>query len=131
MHKSKAALFLMELLIVLLFFSVACAVCLQLFFHAHKTNRESSDLSNANILFTNAAEDFYHDSAPEASENTAFFDSDLNSCDPSCAAFTVTSNITYNSDENRIYDNISVKLTGDEQILISKELVRYERLVKP
>lgn len=131
MHKSKAALFLMELLIVLLFFSVACAVCLQLFFHAHKTNRNSSDLSNANILFTNAAEDFYHDSTPEASENTAFFDSDLNSCDPSYAAYAVTSNITYNSDENRIYDNISVRLAGDEQILISKELVRYERLVKP
>lgn len=131
MHKSKAALFLMELLIVLLFFSVACAVCLQLFFHAHKTNRESSDLSNANILFTNAAEDFYHDSDPETGENITFFDSELNSCDQSYAAFTVTSNITYNSDENRIYDNISVSLAGNEKILISKELVRYERLVKP
>ena len=45
--KSKSALFLMELVIVILFFSICAAVCMQLFVQTHLLGQKTSELNNS------------------------------------------------------------------------------------
>jgi len=56
--QSKASLFLIELLIVIAFFSVSSVVCIRLFVHAHIVSMESRNLSHAVIAAQGAAESF-------------------------------------------------------------------------
>ncbi len=56
---SKISLFLMELIIAILFFSLASAVCVRLFTSAHILSEDSINLSNAVTWSQNLAEAFY------------------------------------------------------------------------
>lgn len=53
---SKSGPFLIELIISILFFSVASAVCMQLFVQAHLVSKESNDTNMAVITAQTAAE---------------------------------------------------------------------------
>ena len=55
---SKSGLFLMELMIAILFFSLASAICIRLFAWAHLTSVSSSELSMATVTAQTAAECF-------------------------------------------------------------------------
>lgn len=58
-HKtSKSGLFLLELMIIILFFAITSAVCVQLFVTAHLTDQHSSDLNRAVLEVQSAAECF-------------------------------------------------------------------------
>lgn len=59
MNRSKTSLFLMELIIAILFFSLACGVCIQLFFKAHQLSNKSENLSSSVLWCENVAELFY------------------------------------------------------------------------
>ena len=54
----SSSLFLMELILAILFFSVASAVCVQIFVKSHLISRQSEELSQAVTLCTNSAEAF-------------------------------------------------------------------------
>ena len=58
MHKSGAGLFLMELTIALLFFSLASAVCLQLFVKSHTINGQCRNEGDAHIIATSIADSY-------------------------------------------------------------------------
>lgn len=58
MKKSKSALFLMELIIVIFFFALTSAVCMQVFVKAHTIDVNTQNLNNAVLWSTNAAEVF-------------------------------------------------------------------------
>lgn len=45
--KSKSSLFLMEMIVTLLFFSIASAICVQLFAQAHILSRQAKELNAA------------------------------------------------------------------------------------
>lgn len=55
---SSLSLFLMELIIAILFFSLAAAVCVRLFVSAHIMAENTEDLNNATIWSQNLAEAF-------------------------------------------------------------------------
>ncbi len=55
---STGALFLMELIIAIFFFSLASTVCIQLFVKAHLMSRDSVDLNKAVMWSQNFAEAF-------------------------------------------------------------------------
>lgn len=59
MQKSKSALFLMELIIVILFFALTSAVCMQVFVKAHQLAGDTQDLNRAILFANNASEVFY------------------------------------------------------------------------
>lgn len=59
MKHSKSSLFLMELIIAILFFSLASAVCIQLFARSHLLSRETVDQNNAITQAQNLAETWY------------------------------------------------------------------------
>lgn len=59
MKSSKSSLFLMELIIVILFFSLASAVCIQLFVKAHTLDDDTVSVTHLGIAVQDAAECFY------------------------------------------------------------------------
>ncbi len=58
MRKSKSSLFLMELIIVILFFSLTSAVCLQVFVKASDYSKQTVALNQASLWCTNVGELF-------------------------------------------------------------------------
>lgn len=58
MRRSKATLFLFELVIIILIFAICCAVCLNLFTASRRKSIEAKDLSHAIVAAQNAAETF-------------------------------------------------------------------------
>lgn len=59
MQKSKTALFLMELIIVILFFALTSAVCMQVFVKAHTIGQKTEGTNYAVLWADNAAECFF------------------------------------------------------------------------
>lgn len=55
----KTGLFLMELIIAILFFSLAAAICIQLFVKSHTISERSIALNHSILLAQNTAEIFY------------------------------------------------------------------------
>ncbi len=58
-ENSRTSLFLMELIIVILFFAIASAVCLRLFVDAHLLSEKDKDLSHALVWAQDLSESFY------------------------------------------------------------------------
>ena len=54
--KSKTSLFLIELILMVLFFSLSAAICMRVFADAQVTSRNSKNLSNAALKVQSAAE---------------------------------------------------------------------------
>lgn len=71
MKSSKSSLFLMELIIAILFFALASAVCIQLFVKAHVLGKNTTEENHALLLCQNLSEIFldtlpeYYDKDPE------------------------------------------------------------------
>ena len=55
---SKTSLFLMELIIVILFFSIAAVVCVQLFVNAYSTNESTKRTTQGTVIIQGLAEQF-------------------------------------------------------------------------
>lgn len=66
MKKSKSALFLMELIIVIFFFTLTSAVCLRVFVKAHDTAVNTGSMNYAILWAENAGEAFYEFEADES-----------------------------------------------------------------
>ena len=58
-RRHRSSLFLLELILVIFFFSLASAVCIQLFVKAHLTEQETKALNHAIPLAESAAEAFH------------------------------------------------------------------------
>ena len=65
----RSSLFLMELMIAILFFSLASAVCVQLFVKSHLLTREAADLNQAVSQAQSAAEVIRTTAVPPQSAN--------------------------------------------------------------
>ena len=55
---SKTSLFLMELIIVILFFSISAVVCVQLFVNAYSTNESTRKTAQGTVIVQNLSEQF-------------------------------------------------------------------------
>lgn len=77
MKHSKSALFLMELIIALLFFSLASTVCIRLFVNAHSLSAQTVDMNYAVNYAQNMAEAFMGCSGDLQALHTVMEQSDL------------------------------------------------------
>lgn len=125
MHKSKAALFLMELLLTLLFFSIAGAVCLQLFGYAHLTNISSQNKSDANMIFSDLADDFFSSAADKEGSETYYYGSSLERLSNGKGLYTATVTTTFDSDY--YHCNVCITDSSSNEIYLDDELIKYER----
>lgn len=126
--KSRTALFLMELIIAILFFSIASAVCMQLFAKAHLTSVKTKELNKAVSIAQSYAEvmrgtDGSMESIvqcfPEAivvdNYMEIFYDSDFNVCSPDAAEYVSDVTITPNGSIQNM-SIVFVKLSDNTEV---------------
>ncbi|MCR5268475.1 MAG: hypothetical protein K6E16_08160 [Lachnospiraceae bacterium] len=107
--KSKTSLFLMELIIVILFFSIASAVCMQLFAKSHTIGKQTQELNHAVAIAQSYAEVMrgtdgsmesilaaFPDAVAEDNYFEVFYDEQFQVCAPDKAAYVSDVTITPN-----------------------------------
>ena len=122
MKHSKSSLFLMELIIAILFFSLAGTVCIRLFATSHLLSKQTVDQNHAVIQAQNLAEcylategdlmqmktlfPFYR---PDTPDDTILlsFDEDWQECNPTLARYTA-SLVSYPEENGLITADISI-----------------------
>lgn len=135
--KSKTSLFLMELVIAIMFFSVCAAICMQLFVQAHIIGNKTRELNYAVASAQGFAEVMrgtdgsieeilkYYPMA--ASDNETFFevyyDGDFNPCEYSDATYVGDVTLT----PNGVIQNMNVKIVkiADYEEIFSLNATKY------
>lgn len=100
--KSRASLFLIELILAILFFSLGSAVCVRIFAQAALVSRSAADLSFASSQVSSAAsvlrfsddpaqcaDSFFPGSRADESSFSVFYDSDRTLCSEEYAVYTM------------------------------------------
>lgn len=109
----SSSLFLMELILAILFFSVASAVCVQIFVKSHLMSRQSEALNHAVTECTNAAELFFAASNPEDCSGSTYYDTDFALCEKATAAYVLTVDIR-SEDSNTFHAHIAMQKYTDQ-----------------
>ena len=139
--QSKSSLFLMEMIITVLFFSIASAVCVQCFVKAHIISQETIELNNSVALATEYAEamrgtdgsiDSILEVFPEAvkGDNSYFqlyYDADFNPCDIDNAIYV--SDVTL--EPNGPVQNMDIRIARLKDYYIIYELTATKYMNKP
>ena len=86
MKASKSAIFLFELMIVILVFTFAAAICSQIFASAHNMSTESHDLTMSSINAQSVAE-YYKAGNPNT--GPVYFDSEWNATGEADATYRI------------------------------------------
>lgn len=122
----KSSLFLIELILAIAFFSLASAVCLQLFVKSHLLSRETTQLNTGVNLVTSTAEIFRQnygdmdaiaDLLPELQQQksvdfySAYYNEDGVPCTKADAAYKLT--LTPDYTEDMALATIKISLTED------------------
>jgi Tfp pilus assembly protein PilE len=98
MKVSKTAIFLFELMVVILIFSIAAAVCTNIFSKAYGFSTESKALTMAVLKAESIAEEFKVGKTPDGD---LLFDSDWKpATDEAAAAYVVSSDVTKEGEMN-------------------------------
>lgn len=127
---NRSTMFLMEIIIAILFFSLVSAVCLRVFTKTHQMNAETENLNNAVNIAANTAEllrhsegnlggvkDEYPLSAIADDTLTAYYDAEWNACSDTGAAYQmrVVLPSAFASDGLHVY-NIEIQDIGGADI---------------
>ena len=149
----KTGLFLMELIIAILFFSLASAICIQLFVKSHMISERSIALNHSILLAQNTAEIFYATNGdPEkmasllgcgessgtaavadsdnASTLTLFYTDKFDCLDPAEAAFAVfqqTISLYADSDPALITCHIVISELSSGDVIYSLDTTLFQR----
>lgn len=136
MRNSRASLFLMELMISILFFSLSSAVCIQLFVKAHTINGTTEDKSNATLIAQDISEYFHHANGDKEKTLSYFteyeeteegvllyFTQNNNCCSSSSAYYTAT--LVFSQENDCSLLTFTVTRTGSTDTLYSAELKKH------
>ncbi|MBR0163915.1 MAG: hypothetical protein IJQ12_04490 [Lachnospiraceae bacterium] len=121
---SGSALFLLEMIFVIFFFTLTAAICLRLFVSAHLTGKESTRLAEATEIAQNLAEEFR---ALRIDETSSFYyDEDLVLlADPEAEGAAYTAVIETGREDGLLSARIRVSDAGGE--IYSLSLLRAVR----
>lgn len=127
MNKSKSSLFLMELILAILIFAIAGAVCIQIFVRAHLVSENTQILNQSVTICESAAELFYgYDgdlsriqtqidsqglSEVSLGSLSIYYDENFMICDKNSATYVL--NITEKQSDNLINCSIIMNLISD------------------
>lgn len=133
---SKTSLFLMELIITILFFSLASTVCIQLFVKAHLLGEETIIQNHSIVIAQNIAESFYQfdgdidsmrsllgGTSTQENSFSLYTDTEWNSCEKAEAAFITTFSLT--KEETMIYGEILIQNVENASEVYSLSLASH------
>ena len=117
--RSKSSLFLTEMILSVLFFSIAAACCIQIFVQGHLISQKSENLNYAQNLAVSMAETIMttegdtttiHEQFPEARIKdgtvTVFYDKNWEICEATDASFLLKT--TFDKTSDTLYGNVIV-----------------------
>lgn len=124
----RSSLFLLELMIAILFFCLASAVCVQIFVKAHTISRETQELNTALEKVSGYTELFLADALTENQE--IYYDTDWKQCSADEASYrieilveldgkllhgTFTAQRLNGDQKEKIYSTETERMTGIER----------------
>lgn len=126
-NSSKSSLFLIELIIAILFFSIGSAVCVRAFVKAHSLSTDAKDLSFASAQVSSMASvlkytdrslasirEYFPDAAGSDEEFLVFYDEERTPCGEADAVFTMHAEMSEAS--GMIYAQIFMEREGDDPL---------------
>ena len=135
--RSRSSLFLMEMIVTILFFSLAAAICVRCFVSAHMMGKETYELNHAIAIATGYAEvmrgtngdiNSIQAVCPDSvkvddSYLMIFYDSSFNPCDPETAVYAGDVTLT----PNGAIQNMHVKIirVEDSEIIYELDATKY------
>ena len=121
MKVSKPAVFLFEIMVIILVFTLAAAVCAQIFASAFVMSKKSHELTMSSINAQTVAERF---KAGSPDSGTLYFDSDWNEAEPADAYYTVALEEQEGTPQMR-EARVSVYEKGGTEAIYSLDVKRF------
>ncbi|MBC8571367.1 hypothetical protein [Zongyangia hominis] len=130
---SKSSLFLLEMIFVILFFSLAAAVCVSLFAQAHAVSVKSSDLNAAVLRAQSAAEcvkaegagfaELLDHAQSDGEDTLLYYDGEWRSTSQEGAVYCLR--VTPVQTGDLFTAQIAVSRVGEEEPIYSLEAAKY------
>lgn len=121
-HNNTSSLFLLELILAVLFFSVASALCIQIFTKAHLMSQDARDLNFAVNEVSSMAEQMPDDSLQNAA---AYYDSSYASCEKADAVYVLT--IHYEPEDTLLKAHISMDTVADNRNIYTLDVTKHRQ----
>ena len=121
-HNNTSSLFLLELILAVLFFSVASALCIQIFTKAHLMSQDARDLNFAVNEVSSMAEQMPDDSLQDAA---AYYDSSYASCEKADAVYVLT--VHYETEDTQLKAHISMDTIADNRNIYTLDVTKHRQ----
>lgn len=125
---SRSHLFLIELIIVIVFFAFSAAITVQVFSKAHELSQSASALNGAVLAVQTAAET--DKAAPLKSidtsqRNTVYFNEEWEVAEPAGAVYTMTSDVALEAREAGTMAVYTYSVTSDGKVIYRLQSKKY------
>lgn len=145
-HNNISSLFLLELILAVLFFSVASALCIQIFTKAHLMSQDARDLNFAVNEVSSMAEQIsagtLHSDTAASSDDTAsdpstqmpddslqdaaaYYDSGYASCEKADAVYVLT--VHYEPEDTLLKAHISMDTVADNRNIYTLDVTKHRQ----
>lgn len=145
-HNNISSLFLLELILAVLFFSVASALCIQIFTKAHLMSQDARDLNFAVNEVSSMAEQIsagtLHSDTAASSDDTAsdpstqmpddslqdaaaYYDSSYASCEKADAVYVLT--VHYEPEDTLLKAHISMDTVADNRNIYTLDVTKHRQ----
>ena len=121
-HNNISSLFLLELILAVLFFSVASALCIQIFTKVHLMSQDARDLNFAVNEVSSMAEQMPDDSLQDAA---AYYDSSYASCEKADAVYVLT--VHYEPENTLLKAHISMDTIADNRNIYALDVTKHRQ----
>lgn len=121
-HNNTSSLFLLELILAVLFFSVASALCIQIFTKSHLMSQDARDLNFAVNEVSSMAEQMPDDSLQDAA---AYYDSSYASCEKADAVYVLT--VHYEPEDTLLKAHISMDTVADNRNIYTLDVTKHRQ----
>lgn len=121
-HNNTSSLFLLELILAVLFFSVASALCIQIFTKAHLMSQDAKDLNFAVNEVSSMAEQMPDDSLQDTA---AYYDSSYASCKKADAVYVLT--VHYEPEDTLLKAHISMDTIADNRNIYTLDVTKHRQ----
>ena len=146
-HNNISSLFLLELILAVLFFSVASALCIQIFTKAHLMSQDARDLNFAVNEVSSMAEQIsagtLHSDTAASSDDTAsdpstqmpddslqdaaaYYDSGYASCETADAVYVLT--VHYEPENTLLKAHISMDTIADNRNIYTLDVTKHRQM---
>lgn len=121
-HNNTSSLFLLELILAVLFFSVASALCIQIFTKAHLMSQDARDLNFAVNEVSSMAEQMSDGTLQDAA---AYYDSSYASCKKADAVYVLT--VHYEPEDTLLKAHISMDTVADNRNIYTLDVTKHRK----